>query len=118
MTSYKPNAPFSTAMRLLIPTTYTNINGVRKKSFPEINEGDIFFCSFKTYGGTELNVNGVYSVEDTANIECWYRDDITSACRVAVAGTNKVYEIVGEPENIDMRNQYLRFKVRIVKGGA
>jgi head-tail adaptor len=117
MISYKPNAPFSTPMRLLIPI-YTNYNGVRKKTFPAINDGDLFFCSFKTFGGTEVNVNGVYSVEDTATVECWYRDDITSACRIAVAGTSKVYEIIGDPENIDMRNQYLRFKVQAVKGGA
>lgn len=117
MTAYRPNAPFSTAMQLLVPT-YSNINGVRKKTFPSVEDGELIYCSFKSYGGTEMNVNGVYSVEDTANIECWYRPDITSACRVALAGTNRVYEIIGEPENIDMRNQYLRFKVRIVKGGA
>lgn len=117
MTAYKPNAPFSTPLVLLVPT-YANISGVRKKTYPAVENGILFFASFKTYGGTETTVNGVYSVEDTANIECWYRPDITSACRIAFAGTNRIYEIVGEPENIDMRNQYLRFKVRIVKGGA
>ena len=32
--------------------------------------------------------------------------------------TGKVYEILGEVENIDMRNQFAKFKVRAVKGGA
>jgi hypothetical protein len=29
-----------------------------------------------------------------------------------------VFDILGEPENIEMRNQFLKFKVRRVKGGA
>ena len=78
----------------------------------------MFFGSFKTYGGTEKNVNGVYSIEDTANIETWYKPDIKANCRIAVANTEAIYDILGEPENINMRNQFLKFKVKRVKGGA
>lgn len=115
--SYRPSLPFSVPLVLLIPT-YTKVSGVKKKTFPAITDGIQFFGTFKTYGGTEHDVNGVYSVEDTANIETWYRPDITSGCRIAIAGTNAVYDVLGEPENIDMRNQYLKFKVSRVKGGA
>ena len=115
--NYKPQNTFSTALVLLTPT-YTTVNGVRKKTFPAVEDGAPFFASFKTYGGTERDVNGVYSVEDTANIETWFRPDITSGCRVAIAGTSAVYDIVGEPENLDMRNQFLKFKITRVKGGA
>lgn len=114
---YQPSAPFSAPLVLLIPT-YTTVSGVRKKTFPSIENGIAFFGSFKTFGGTERDVNGIYSIEDTATIETWFRPDITSGCRVAVAGTSKVYEIIGEPENINLRNQYLKFKVSRVKGGA
>lgn len=117
MSTYRPSLPFSTPLVLLIPT-YTNVNGVRKKTFPAVENGFVFYGTFKTYGGTERDVNGVYSVEDTANIETWYRPDITSGCRIAIAGTNAVYDVMGEPENIDMRNQFLKFKVSRVKGGA
>ena len=117
MANYRPNSPFSTALVLLEPT-YTQINGVRKKSYPNIENGEMFFGSFKTYGGTETTENGIYSVIDTATVECWYRPDIKSDSGIAIAGTNRVYEVIGEPENIDMRNQYLRFSVRSVKGGA
>lgn len=115
MARYSPAAPFSVPMKLLIPT-YTTISGVRKKTYP--TDGELFFGSFKTYGGTERDVNGVFSVEDTANIETWFRPDITSGCRIIVADTGAIYEIIGEPENINMRNQYLKFKVSRVKGGA
>lgn len=117
MAQYRPSLPFSTPLVLLIPT-YTTVSGVKKKTFPSVENGILFYGSFKTYGGTERDVNGVFVVEDTANIETWFRPDITSGCRVAIAGTNAVYDILGEPENIEMRNQYLVFKVSRIKGGA
>lgn len=115
MSSYKPSGPFATPVMLLTPT-YTTVKGVRKKVYPE--DGPIIKCCFKTYGGTEKNVNDVYAIEDTANIETWFRPDIKSDCQIKLTDTGAVYEVMNEPENIDMRNQYCKFKVRRVKGGA
>lgn len=115
--SYRPKNPFTTPLLLLIPT-YSTVNGVRVKSFPALENGTLFYGSFKTYGGTETQVNSVLSVEDTAHIETWFRPDIKSECRIVLANTGATYEIMGEPENIEMRNQFLSFKVRRVKGGA
>ena len=39
-------------------------------------------------------------------------------CHIVVRSTGVEYEIMGEPENINMQNQYMRFKVIGVKGGA
>lgn len=115
--AFKPSAVFSVAMMLLAPT-YTTVQGVRKKAFPAPSDGSLFYGNFKTYGGTERDVNGVYSVEDTASVETYYRPDIKSECRICVLSTGAIYEIIGEPENIEMRNQYAKFKVRRIKGGA
>lgn len=109
---YKPSTPYSTVVELYAPTT-TTVKGVDVKSYSLV---DIIHCSFKTYGGTEKVSNDVLTVEDTANIECWYRPDITSACRIKLGA--KFYDIIGEPENIEQRNQFLKFKVRGVKGGS
>ena len=118
MSDYKPSFPFNVPMYLLTPTT-TTVKGVAVKRYPEPTEGELIYCSFKTYGGTESNNNGVYTVLDTANIETWYRPDIKASCRLCFAeNTAKVYEIIGEPENINMRNQFMKFKVQSVKGGA
>lgn len=117
MAQYKPTVPFSTALMLLIPEDSTSY-GVKQKTFPALDSGILFFGSFKTYGGTERDVNGLYSIENTAVIETWYRPDITSKCRVGVPQTGEIYEILGEPENIELRNQYLRLKIMQVKGGA
>ena len=116
MADYEPQLPFSTPIRLLIPT-YETIKGVSKKTFPTFENGELIFCNFKTYGGTEKVVNDIYSVEDTANIETWFRPDIKADCRIAIS-SNRVYEVIGEPENINERNQFCKFKVRRVKGGA
>ena len=111
---YRPKDNFNVPMKLLTPT-WTIVSGVRKKTYP--TDGELFFGSFKSYGGTEREVNGVYSIEDTASIETWYRPDITSECGVLVE-SGAIYDIINEPENIEMRNQFMKFKVQRVKGGA
>ncbi len=115
MKTYKPSFPFSTAIELLIPT-YSTAKGVTKKTFPE--EGIRLNCSFKTFGGTETTNNDVYTLEDTAHVETWFRPDIKADCRIKVLSTSQVYEIINTPENIDMRSQFCKFKVRAVRGGA
>lgn len=112
---FKPSTPYSTAVELLIPT-YSTVKGVPVKTFPQ--QGIQINCSWKTYGGTEANTNELYMVIDTANVETWYRPDIKSDCRIKVLATGDVYEIIGKPENIDMRNQYIKFRVQAVEGGA
>lgn len=127
MSNYRLTIENPIPLVLLIPTN-KNINGVLKKNYPTVekslsvkdkngNNANLFFGSFKTYGGTEKNVNGIYSIEDTANIETWYRPDIKANCRIALE-TREIYDILGEPEDINKRHQFLKFKVRKVKGGA
>lgn len=103
-----------TPVKLLVPT-YGVKNGVATKTYPA--DGDLIFVNWKTYGGTETTVNGVYSILDTANVTTWYRPDIAANCRL-LRQDGKVYEIISEPENIDLGNRFCTFKVERVKGGA
>ena len=105
----------TTPFMRLVPTE-NRVNGVRVKTFDP--DGIVRFCNFSTYGGTEQTVNGVLSVEDTAQIVTWFEPDITSADRIRILETGADYEIIGEPENIELRRQEMQFKVRRVKGGA
>lgn len=114
MAEYRPSLPFTVPMYLFIPK-YVTAKGSTKKVYPET--GELIYCSFKTYGGTERTTNDVYVIEDTANIETWFRPDITSEC-VLTTPEGARYEIINEPENINMRNQFLKFKIRRLKGGA
>lgn len=115
MAEFKPAFPYSTAVELLIPT-YTTKKGVTTKTFQ--TTGVRINCSFKTYGGTETTTNDVFSVIDTANVETWYRPDIKPNCRIKILQTGEVYEIIGKPENVNMRNQFVKFKVRGIEGDA
>lgn len=115
--AYRPNAIFElrTPVKLLIPTV-TKYNGVTTKTFPE--DSDILlFVNWKTFGGTESVVNGVLSIIDTAEIVTWFRPDITPNARLK-REDGKIYEIISEPENIDLGNQFCKFKVQRIKGGV
>lgn len=114
MANYRPSGPFDVPMFLFIPTS-TTAKGSTKNIYPE--SGELIYCTFRTFGGTETTVNGVLVVENTATIETWYRPDIKSDCVLKdVSGLS--YEILGTPEDIEQRHQFLRFKVRAIKGGV
>lgn len=112
---YRPRIENPVPIKLIAPV-WSTVQGVRTKTYPVPETDTVFYGSFKTYGGTERSDNGVYSIEDTAVVECVYRTDITSDCRIINALSGAIYEIIGEPENLEMRNRFLRFKVRRVKG--
>lgn len=118
MADFKLTAPLSVPMMLLVPKSTAESYGVRTKVYPELKDGIPINGSFRTFGGTEIEINGVLSIENTAKIDTWYRPDITSDCRVGLLQTGQIYEILGEPENIQMRNQYMRLKVRLIEGGV
>jgi hypothetical protein len=101
---------------LFSPTASEKVLGVTRAQVYE--DKGVIFCTWKSYGGTETNSNGVLTIEDTAQIVCWYRPDIRSDCRLVRLSDGATFEILGEPENIEMHNQFLKFKVRRVKGGA
>lgn len=76
------------------------------------------FCNFKTYGGTEKEVNGVIAVEDTATITTWYNPEIKSNGMLKRLTDGAEFEILGEPEDMEQRRMVMRFKIRRIKGGS
>lgn len=76
------------------------------------------FISARSYGGTEKVINDKYVIEDTLEVDTWYRPDITSKDRIKLLDDGSVWEILNTPEDIDRRHQYLKFKVRRVAGNA
>lgn len=111
----RPNAAvqMTTACDLFIPTS-SKVNGVQVHKYP--GEGKRFFASVKSYGGSEHVSNDLLVIEDTIVLTTWYRPDIRPNCRVKVLPAGAVYEIIGEPENWDMRGQFLVCKCKRVKG--
>ena len=107
----------TTACLLIEPITGPKVNGVETKIWPQ-DGNKIFFANLKSYGGTERKANDLWIIEDTMTLTCWYRPDITSACRVKIMQNRAIYEIIGEPENWEMRNQFLVCKLKRVKGNG
>lgn len=113
---YKASVPFDVPMKLLIPTSSV-IKGVTKKTYPDPEDvTEVFFGSFKTYGGTENKSNEVFTVYDTAVVDTWYNPTITSDCKVYICETAEIYDVISRPENIDMRHKYMQFKLQKVGG--
>lgn len=111
---YKPSMPFNVPAQIL-KGSYEKVNGVNKKVF---SEGEAIFVSAKSYGGTEKTVNDTYVIEDTLNIETWYRPDITAIDGIKLLDDESSWEILNSPEDIDRRHQFLKFNVKRIKGGA
>ena len=113
---YNPQTPFDVAMKLLKPTS-TMSKGVTKKVFPDPKDvKDVFFGSFRTYGGTENKSNEIFTVYDTAVVDTWYNPEIKSDCQVYICETGEIFEVINRPENIGMRHQYMQFKLQKVGG--
>lgn len=111
---YKPRQPFNVPAQILT-VTFTKVNGVNQKT---VVAGDTFFCSARSYGGTEKTINGLIEIEDTMQIETYYRPDIVAKGKIKLLDDNSEWDIISDPENVERRNQYLLFKVRRVTGGA
>lgn len=118
--AYRPSAPFTVPMKLLVPVT-SDPYGVTTKTFtdPEdIPDDQVFFGSFRTFGGTEGVRDGVITLVNTAVIDTWFRPDIQANCRIYLCDNQQIYDIISDPEDIEFRHQYLQFKVQKVGGKA
>lgn len=114
---FRPKAAEQMTTPIQLETAeYRSVYGVNKKFYTTIEE--TIFCNFKTKGGTEKTVNDVLVIEDTAEVVTWFRPDIKSDCRIKRLTDGALFEIINEPENIEERNQFLKFKVRRIKGGV
>lgn len=112
MRSYQPSVPFSVPA-MLMKRKITKANGVNQPSF---EDKSMFYCSAKSYGGTEKVVNGLYVIEDTWQIDTWFNPDFGKGDRIRFLDDDTEYEILASPENINRRGQYMRFKVVRVSG--
>ena len=112
MAEYKPQLPFNVPALHLKQST-VKINGVNQDKF---TAGATFFCSAKSYGGTEKVVNDVVVIEDTWQIDAYYNPEFGKGDRIRFLDDNTEFKILASPENINRRGQYMRFKVVRIGG--
>lgn len=112
---WKPSGQFTTPVILLKPS-YEKVNGVPKKTYTDTDT--VMYCCWKSYGGTRTEKNGVEIYQDTAEVETFYNPDVSNDCAFRNLLTGLVYEVMNQPEDVEQRNQYLKFKVRKLRGGS
>ena len=112
--AFSPSLPFNVPMTVL-KTTTARVNGVLVKAR---TDGRGIYCSFRTFGGTERERDGVTVVEDTAVVQTWYGPDVLAGDALRREDDGSVWEILGTPEDVGMRHQWMQMKVRRAQGGA
>ena len=120
MARFKPITPFNVPMKVLIPT-YTTVKGVRQPVYPApgtLDNSYLFYGSVRSFVGSISSENELSVSKNTANIDTWFRPDIRSNCKIYMCDSGDTYEIVGDPEDIEMRHQYLRIRVQKTGGAA
>jgi hypothetical protein len=117
MKTYRPSRLFNVPFEVQSPVV-SMVKGVEVKSFNPPRESFRVSGSYVTFGGSERVVNGLTVVDDTGTIECYFDPRIAADCRLLNLNTQTSHEVVGAPENIEGRNQFLRLRVQAVKGGA
>lgn len=106
------------ARAMFTPVTLRECTGsatVAGKRTPVYVDKGIIFVNAKSYGGTEVVVNGVRQIIDTQSIVTRYREDIKKSGQL-VFPDGSVYEIVARPEDIEQAHAFLKFKCEYVGG--
>lgn len=111
--AYEANLPFDIPA-LHLKRSLKKVNGVNQEKFTADKKP--FYCSAKSYGGTEKVVNGVYVIEDTWVIDAYYNPSFSKGDKIRFLDDNSEFEILASPENINRRGQYMRFKVIAIGG--
>lgn len=93
-----------------------NVMGAPEFEYVDVPDDPIIYCNFKSKGGTEAVHDGRYIILDTATVQTWYRPDIAKGDRL-ILPDGSAWDIKGNPENVEQRNQLLILRVQNA-GGA
>lgn len=107
---FKPNLPYNITCQWLIPSV-VKVNGVNTISY---SDGPLFGCSMKSWGGREQTINDVYHVIEQWNVETYYDPNITKNYRVKILQDDSEWMLMTAPENVEMANKYMVFKMERV----
>ena len=108
MAAFKPSLPYNVPFKLERPVKTSSQGKTIVKGEPV--DDNFRYCSFKTYGGTETQKNGVVIIEDTAVVETYWDSEIVHLGFITLDDGSK-YQIISKPENIERKNHFMKFKV-------
>lgn len=110
---YQPQVPFNVPFRVIkaVPET---INGVRTFTYVEYDE--VYYCNARAYISSVKNINDLSTEEDTLTVDSYWLPFLKRNDRIRLLDDDSVWELTLEPENINRRNQWSRFKVVRIRG--
>lgn len=71
---------------------------------------------FKQKGCAEIGANGLTVVNEKTTYTTWYNANLQASDVLEING--KEYEIIGTPENVEMRGRYAIINLERINGGA
>lgn len=71
---------------------------------------------FKQKGTAETSANGLTVISEKTTYTTWYKADYEAKDILTIGGID--FEIVGTPENVEMRNRYSIITLERIDGGA
>lgn len=93
--------------------TTETINGRTSKVYTEVGT---VRGKFKQKGTAETNANGLTLINEKTTFITWFKADFAAADILTINGID--YEIIGEPENVEMRSRYAVLTLERISGGA
>lgn len=88
-------------------------NGRLSKGYTEVGT---IKGKFKQKGTAETNANGLTVINEKTTFTTWYKKDFAAADILEINGFD--YEIIGKPENVEMRSRYSVLTLERIGGGA
>ena len=71
---------------------------------------------FKQKGTAETNANGLTVINEKTTFITWFKADFAAADILTINGVD--FEIIGTPENVEMRSRYSVLTLERISGGA
>lgn len=91
------------------------INGRTQKTFVNAVKPNIK-GKFKLKGTSEITANGLIVVNGKTSFLTWWKKDFESGDVLNIGGVD--YQIIGSPENVEMRGRYAVLNLEKIEGGA
>jgi SPP1 family predicted phage head-tail adaptor len=102
-----------TIITLESPTVVKDAGGAQSKTYT--NQGSVW-AKWVNAHGPEAIVDGAMQGQKRATVRIRYRSDVTGAWAIVKDGER--YEIIVPPDNIQDRDEFLEFQVRLLKASA
>lgn len=111
---YKP----ANIREFVTPATHKKVveSVINGRTVKTVNEVANVRGKFKLKGTSEISANGLIVVNDKTSFITWYKSDIAAKDILNIGGVD--YQIIGTPENVEMRGRYMVLNLEKISGGA